>query len=500
MHMNLGILPEFRKPSRHSLWTALLAQVRDRIPETAYNTWFTHLHLVDVTTEGWIVGVPNAFVLEYVEHHYRSVLEEAAGVVTGSIVTVGFTLSARPDDDPAGTAAFHPDPATATETEDEGRHPAASAPVLREEATPKGPRPVRPDAAGDARGAGTTVIDSALPLVSRYTFDDFVIGECNQLAHAACLAVAESPGRNKFNPLVMHGGAGMGKTHLLQAIAHFCRENETARKIVYRTSEEFTREYISYVQKNKDSRAFYKSYQDADILLIDDIQFLAGKPGTQDEFFNIFSALQSFNRQIVITSDRPPAMIDGLNARLISRFDTGLLADLQPPGLETRLAILRKKAESDAESCIDQGVLDFVARHVTSNVRELEGTLIKLSAYACFSGAPLTVDIAKQILGDTVRNRGRRVTLKGIIDATAAEFGIPAAQMTSQTRRKNVAEPRHAAMYLARHLTDNSLHTIGLSFGRDYSTVIHSLKRAEQMIETDALFANRIDALRVRLG
>lgn len=471
-HMNLGFLPELRQPSRHSLWTALLAQLRDRIPETAYNTWFTHLHLVDVSADKWVIGVPNAFVLEYVEHHYSQVIEEAAALVTGSPVTVGFTLAARPEDE---ELAFHPAPAVET--------PAEAVET-----------PARP------RAASATVIDSALPLVARYTFDDFVIGECNQLAHAACMAVAESPGRNKFNPLVMHGGAGMGKTHLLQAIAHFCRENETARKIVYRTSEEFTREYIAYVQKNKDSRAFYKSYQDADILLIDDIQFLAGKPGTQDEFFNIFSALQSFNRQIVITSDRPPAQIDGLNTRLISRFDTGLLADLQPPGLETRLAILRKKAESDAESCIDQGVLDFVARQVTSNVRELEGTLIKLSAYACFSGAPLTVEIAKQILGDTVRNRGRRVTLKGIIEATATEFGIPAAQLTSQTRRKNVAEPRHAAMYLARQLTDNSLHTIGLSFGRDYSTVIHSLKRAEQMIETDAAFGARIEALRARLA
>jgi len=471
--MNLGPLPELRHPSRLALWNALLTQVRDRIPETAYNTWFTHLHLADVTPEGWVVGVPNAFVLEYVEHHYSAVLEEAAGQVTGTVVTVTFTLASRPE---VEDFAFHP--ATLAD------EPAAPA----EASTPK------------SHNAPATIIDSALPLVARYTFDDFVIGECNQLAHAACLAVAEAPGRNKFNPLVLHGGAGMGKTHLLQAIAHFCRENDTARKIVYRTSEEFTREYIAYVQKNKDSRAFYKSYQDADILLIDDIQFLAGKPGTQDEFYNIFSALQSFNRQIVITSDRPPAQIDGLNTRLISRFDTGLLADLQPPGLETRLAILRKKAESEADSCIDGEVLDFVARQVTSNVRELEGTLIKLSAYASFSGAPLTVAIAKQILGDTVRNRGRRVTLKGIIDATAAEFGIPAAQLTSQTRRKNVAEPRHAAMYLARQLTDNSLHTIGLSFGRDYSTVIHSLKRAEQMIETDAAFAVRIDALRTRLA
>jgi chromosomal replication initiator protein len=459
------------------LWTELLDQLRDRIPETAYNTWFTHLHLAESAADGWVIGVPNAFVLEYVEHHYRAVLEDAARVVTGTPVTVRFSLVAAPDAE-AGT--FHPFAHAGADDEADRKRESS-----RERAGAQAP---------------ATVVDTTIPLMDHYTFDDFVIGECNQLAHAACMAVAEAPGRNKFNPLVLHGGTGMGKTHLLQAIARFCRENETARKIVYRTSEEFTREYIAFVQKNKDSRAFYKSYQDADILLIDDIQFLAGKPGTQDEFFNIFSALHSFNRQIVITSDRPPAQIEGLNARLISRFDTGLLADLQPPGLETRLAILRKKAESDAESCVDGEVLDYVARHVTSNVRELEGTLIKLSAYACFSGAPLTVDIAKQILGDTVRNRGRRVTLRGIIDATATEFGIPAAQLTSQTRRKNVAEPRHAAMYLARQLTDNSLHTIGLAFGRDYSTVIHSVKRAEQMLEADPVFGASLESLRLRLS
>jgi chromosomal replication initiator protein len=472
--MTLGSLPEHRHHSRPSLWAELLEALHDRIPETAYNTWFTHLHLAETGADGWVIGVPNAFVLEYVEHHYRAVLEDAARLVTGLATPVRFAL---------GTAGTAPGA--------QSFHPSTAATAAAEDAAAEKPR---------EKPAGATVVDAALPLMARCTFDDFVIGECNQLAHAACMAVAEAPGRNKFNPLVLHGGAGMGKTHLLQAIAHFCRENETARKIVYRTSEEFTREYIAFVQKNKDSRAFYKAYQDADILLIDDIQFLAGKPGTQDEFFNIFSALQSFNRQIVITSDRPPAQIEGLNARLISRFDTGLLADLQPPGLETRLAILRKKAESDAESCVDGEVLDYVARHVTSNVRELEGTLIKLSAYACFSGTPLTVAIAKQILGDTVRNRGRRVTLRGIIEATAAEFGIPAAQLTSQTRRKNVAEPRHAAMYLARQLTDNSLHTIGLSFGRDYSTVIHSIKRAEQMLESDAVFGGRVERLRLRLS
>ncbi len=309
------------------------------------------------------------------------------------------------------------------------------------------------------------------------------------------MAVAESPRQNNFNPLVIYGGTGMGKTHLLQAIVHFCVENETARKIVYRTSEEFTREYIEFVQKSRDSRTFYRVYKDADVLIIDDIQFLAGKQSTQDEFFNIFSILQSMNKQIVITSDRPPAEIKGLHSRLLSRFDTGLLADLTPPNLETRLAILHKKNEEDGCSFINDDVLSYVANQVTSNVRELEGTLIKLSAYAGFTHMPITVDIAKQIFGDTLRNVNRPVTIKRIIERVAGEYSLSVSLLTSQTRKKNVAEPRQIAMYLARQLTDNSLHTIGLAFGRDYSTVIHSIKKVEQAMTHEATLKGQIDRL-----
>ncbi len=454
------ILPE---ASAQILWNRILHLLRNRVPETAFNTWFSHLGIVESGRDRLLIGVPNAFVLEYVEHHYQAVLEGAGTEALGRPVTVGFLVTEAPS-----LEVFHPEPAGEAEE-------------------------------GVRLRAGVAV-DVTVPLNVRYTFENFVIGDCSQLAHAACLAVAKSPGENKFNPLILYGGTGMGKTHLLQAIAHFCRENETARKIVYRTSEEFTREYIEFVQKSKDSRAFYKVYKEADVLLLDDIQFLAGKHSTQDEFFNIFSVLQSFHRQIVITSDRPPSQIQGLHTRLLSRFDTGLLADLQPPNAETRLAILRKKAELDGDSCVNEEVLAYVAQHVTSNVRELEGTLIKLSAYACFTHAPITVGIAKEILGDTVRNHNRRVTLKGITEAVAQEFGLSVALLTSQTRKKNVAEPRHIAMYLARQLTDNSLHTIGLAFGRDYSTVIHSIKRVEQVSERDPAFRAQIEKLGAALA
>jgi chromosomal replication initiator protein len=462
-----------------SLWARCLGALRTQISESALNTWFSALEILESAGPEMVIGVPNGFVLEYVSHHYRTVIEKALEEILGHRVHVSFTVPAR-----------------APVLEVFGAETAREAfPSL---ANPS-PGLSEPESQW-FKSRGPVRVEVTVPLNPRYTFDEFVIGDCNQLAHAACKAVAEAPSHNNFNPLVLYGGTGMGKTHLVQAIAHFCIENETVRKVVYRTSEEFTREYIEYVQKNKDSRTFYQVYKDADILLIDDIQFLAGKQSTQDEFFNIFSILQSLNKQIVITSDRPPAEIKGLHTRLLSRFDTGLLADLQPPNLETRLAILQKKSEDGGDSPITGDVLTYVANQVTSNIRELEGTLIKLSAYASFTHMPITVDIAKQILGDTLRNVNQPVTIKRVLDQVALEYGTTVSLLTSQTRKKNVAEPRQIAMYLARQLTDNSLHTIGLAFGRDYSTVIHSIKKVEQCMERDADVKRQVGRLMEALG
>jgi chromosomal replication initiator protein len=460
-----------------SLWAQCLSALRSQISESALNTWFSALEILETSGGEMVIGVPNGFVLEYVSHHYRTVIEKALEDILGHAVHVSFTVPSRaPHLEVYGAEPSRAEGALASTF----GSPAQEAPWIKTRG------PVR--------------VEVTVPLNERYTFDDFVIGDCNQLAHAACKAVAEAPSHNNFNPLVLYGGTGMGKTHLVQAIAHFCIENETVRKVVYRTSEEFTREYIEYVQKNKDSRTFYQVYKDADILLIDDIQFLAGKQSTQDEFFNIFSILQSLNKQIVITSDRPPAEIKGLHTRLLSRFDTGLLADLQPPNLETRLAILQKKSEGDGDSPITGDVLTYVANQVTSNIRELEGTLIKLSAYHSFTHMPITVEIAKQILGDTLRNVNQPVTIKRVLDQVAMEYGTTVSLLTSQTRKKNVAEPRQIAMYLARQLTDNSLHTIGLAFGRDYSTVIHSIKKVEQCLEKDPELKRQVERLLESLG
>jgi len=465
-----------------SLWSRCLSGLRSQISESALNTWFSALEILESTGPEMVISVPNGFVLEYVSHHYRAAIEKAMEEILRHPVHISFTVAGRAPLEVFGletnrSEAFpgsSPNSATAFDQAD------------ADHLWTKTRGPVR--------------VEVNVPLNPRYTFDEFVIGDCNQLAHAACKAVAEAPSHNNFNPLVLYGGTGMGKTHLVQAIAHFCIENETVRKVVYRTSEEFTREYIEFVQKNKDSRTFYQVYKDTDILLIDDIQFLAGKQSTQDEFFNIFSILQSLNKQIVITSDRPPAEIKGLHTRLLSRFDTGLLADLQPPNLETRLAILQKKSEDGGDSPITGDVLTYVANQVTSNIRELEGTLIKLSAYASFTHMQITVEIAKQILGDTLRNVNQPVTIKRVLDQVAMEYGTTVSLLTSQTRKKNVAEPRQIAMYLARQLTDNSLHTIGLAFGRDYSTVIHSIKKVEMCMEKDAEVKRQVERLLQALG
>lgn len=479
--------PNVIEAEESSLWSQCLSALRSRISESALNTWFSALEIVEMGPDGLVLGVPNGFVLEYVAHHYRAVIEKTLEGIVGRSLPVTFTVHARAPH----LEVFQAEARSAEGRAGDGR----PGPDFR---FPEGPglAAYARDSEGPwVKSRGPVKVEVTIPLNAKYTFDNFVIGDCNQLAHAACMAVAEAPSQNNFNPLVLYGGTGMGKTHLVQAVAHFCIENETVRKIVYRTSEEFTREYIEFVQKNKDSRTFYQLYKDADVLLIDDIQFLAGKQSTQDEFFNIFSILQSLNKQIVITSDRPPSEIKGLHTRLLSRFDTGLLADLQPPNLETRLAILQKKEEADSESCINDDVLSYVANQVTSNIRELEGTLIKLSAYASFTHMPITVDIAKQILGDTIRNASQPVTIKRVLDQVAMEYSTTVSLLTSQTRKKNVAEPRQIAMYLARRLTDNSLHTIGLAFGRDYSTVIHSIKKVEMCLERDEMLKKQVERL-----
>jgi chromosomal replication initiator protein len=318
---------------------------------------------------------------------------------------------------------------------------------------------------------------------SRYSFETFVIGPSNRFAHAAALAVAETPAR-KYNPLFVYGDAGLGKTHLLQAIAHYVRENYPTYRVRYVTSEAFLNEFIDAVRTGSND-AFKRRYRDIDVLLVDDIQFIEGKKETQEEFFHTFNHLHQANRQIVLSSDRPPDAIGTLEDRLRSRFKQGLITDVQPPDLETRLAILRNKAEREA-TWIPPEVLEFIATNITDNIRVLEGALIRVAAFASLTAEQLTVETAGQVLGDLLTARQPRpITPQVILDTTSKMFGIPVEEIVGKKRQRPLVAARQVAMYVMRDLTDLSYPAIAREFGgRDHTTVIHAVEKITNQMKS----------------
>ncbi|MBI2247056.1 MAG: chromosomal replication initiator protein DnaA [Armatimonadetes bacterium] len=344
--------------------------------------------------------------------------------------------------------------------------------VVREEAAPASPPPPPPR------------IPEGVQLSPKYTFDTFVIGSGNRFAHAAAMAVAEAPAR-AYNPLFIYGGVGLGKTHLLQAIGHNVIHRKQLHRVAYISSEKFTNELINAIRDDR-TLEFRTKYRNVDVLLIDDIQFLAGKERTQEEFFHTFNTLHEASRQIIISSDRPPKEIPTLEDRLRSRFEWGLIADIQPPDVETRIAILRKKAEIDGIAVPDE-VAEFIAQRIQSNIRELEGALVRVVAYANLTRSPITVELAAEILKALLpASPARPVTIPAIQKAVAEHFGIRVEEMRAKRRTKGVAFPRQVAMYLARELTDSSLPRIGDEFGgRDHTTVMHACDRVKEALTLD---------------
>ncbi|NMA61235.1 MAG: chromosomal replication initiator protein DnaA [Firmicutes bacterium] len=338
------------------------------------------------------------------------------------------------------------------------------------------------------------IIQTSSILNPRYTFDTFVVGNSNRFAHAASLAVAEGPSK-AYNPLFLYGGVGLGKTHLMHAIGHYALEQNPNISVVYVTSETFTNDLISAIGK-KSMIDFRNRYRNVDILLVDDIQFVAGKESTQEEFFHTFNALYEANRQIIISSDRPPKDIPTLEERLRSRFEWGLITDIQPPDLETRIAILRKKATLD-NLVVSQEVLTFIATHVQSNIRELEGALVRATAFADLENKPLNPETTAEALKDILKAPAHKiVTIESIQEVVADHFGIKVAEMKSKRRTRNITYPRQIAMYLARELTDSSLPEIGAAFGgRDHTTVIHAYEKIEGEVKLDPSLQSTIKEL-----
>lgn len=336
-------------------------------------------------------------------------------------------------------------------------------------------------------------------LVPTFTFENFVTGSNSEFAYTSALAVAEAPGRTNFNPLFIYGKTGLGKTHLLQAIGHFALSEETADKILYVTSNQFFDDYVHYVHEIKKSQEFYSRYKNIDILLIDDIQFLSNKWETQNQFYRIFEALTAEKKQIIITSDRHPNEIKDMKTRLLNRFSGGLLVDIQPPGYETRMAILKKKAEQNGIH-LPGDVLETIANCPTQNVRELDGLLIKVIAYSNFTGHDITVDLIRQVLGDAVNMMRAPITLDHILSETAKEFDISKNKLCALSRAREVAIPRQICMYLCKVYTQNSLATIGVAFNRNHSTVIHAIKKCEEILESDPELTQRIKNIERNLG
>jgi chromosomal replication initiator protein len=438
-------------------WDTISQRLREALNPSTYETWFGGTEALEASDERLVVGVPNEFTKTWIEGHFGSLLNAAAAeheLVVELRVAMSEAVRAA-----AAEHEAEPDP-------------------------PPAPAPPPPQ-------AGT--------LNPRYTFDLFVIGPSNRFAHAAALAVAEAPAQ-AFNPLFIYGSTGLGKTHLLQAVAQYVRQQHPYLTVRYVTTETVLNEFVDAL-RDKSMVGFKGRYRSCDVLLIDDIQFIEGKNQLQEEFFHTFNSLYEAGKQIIISSDRQPRELATLEARLKSRFEWGLITDIQPPDLETRIAILRKKVATDRLDVADKDVLTFIADRVTSNIRELEGALTRVIAYASLTGRPITVSVADEVLKDLFPGgSARAITVEQVQAAVCEWFGVSQADLRGDKRPQSIAYPRHIAMYLCRELTDQSLPKIGAKFGgRDHSTVMHGVRRIGDLIREDRDVFNVVQELTARI-
>lgn len=436
--------------SPSELWTEALRRIEGQLNKPTLESFLKVMRPVGLQGDTFVFAVPNRFAKDWVEQRLLAMIRGALRAAVGRNIEVRVTVAELP---PPPAAPQAPSPPLAPARAMEGLH-----------------------------------------LSPKYTFETFVVGAGNRFAHAAAMAVAEAPAR-AYNPLFIYGGVGLGKTHLLQAIGHRVLFGAGVARVAYVSSEKFTNELINSIRDDK-TLNFRQRYRNVDVLLIDDIQFLAGKERTQEEFFHTFNTLHEASHQIIITSDRPPKEIPTLEDRLRSRFEWGLIADIQPPDLETRIAILRKKAESEGISVPDE-VAEFIAQRITTNIRELEGALVRVVAYASLTRSPISVELASDVLRDLLPpTRARVVTIQAIQSALAEFFGIRVEEMRAKRRTKGVAFPRQVAMYVAREITDASLPRIGEEFGgRDHTTVMHACHRVREALRRDAHLAASLKRL-----
>jgi chromosomal replication initiator protein len=443
------------------LWADVSDRLRQALNDTTYSTWFGEVSGTGIDDDSFVIGVPNDFTREWIEGHFLDLIRATVRDAGGAERRIAFEVV---EQEPAPVATL-------------SQIPSAVRPLPLEVAP-------RSDISG---------------INPKYTFDSFVIGSSNRFAHAAALAVAEAPAQ-AYNPLFIYGHTGLGKTHLLHAIANFVTDHGGGLTCRYVTSETFMNDFINSL-RDKRIEGFKQRYRTYDVLLIDDVQFFEHKERIQEEFFHTFNSLYEAGRQIVMSSDRPPRDISTLEERLRSRFEWGLITDIQPPDLETRIAILRKKVKADQIEIRDPELLTFIASRVSTNIRELEGALTRVVAFASLTGRALSVDLAQDVLKDVFpQGESAQISIDRIQELVCERFGVTHAELTGDRRSQNIVYPRQVAMYLARELTDSSLPKIGKEFGgRDHTTVIHATSKIARLIREDRSVYNLVQELTARV-
>ena len=441
------------------LWEQTLNIIKAEMSEVSFNTWIKSCEPISISNDTIKISVPNSFTQDILEKRYKDLVANSIKSICSKLYKIEFLIASDIKSD---------------ETSKEN--------------TPK----IKKNKAVLVNDELSTTLNP------KYIFDSFVIGNSNRFAHAASLAVAESPAK-AYNPLFIYGGVGLGKTHLMHAIGHYILDGNSNARVEYVSSEKFTNELINAIKDDKNEE-FRNKYRNVDVLLIDDIQFIAGKERTQEEFFHTFNALHDANKQIILSSDRPPKEIPTLEDRLRSRFEWGLIADIQVPDFETRMAILKKKADVEKLNVANE-VMVYIATKIKSNIRELEGALIRIVAYSSLTNKEITVDLASEALKDIIsKKQGKNITIGLIQDIVSSYFNLRIEDLKSQRRTRNVAYPRQIAMYLSRKLTDMSLPKIGEEFGgRDHTTVIHAYEKISENLNTDENLQHTIEDITKKL-
>lgn len=451
------------------VWQNVLKIIeREIMTPVSYKTWFVPIKPVRLDGETLTLSVPNQMIKDLLDQKYMDLLVNSASHILDQKIDIDIQVGHVPEKKSV---------------------PEEKKPEVKKVETPQPTPPVRETPDKNNNGS----------LNPKYTFDTFVIGNSNRFAHAACLAVADSPNET-YNPLFIYGGVGLGKTHLMHAIGHQIQQRNHDAKVVYVSSEKFMNEMIHSIQNNSNEAFRQKYRENVDVILIDDIQFIAGKESTQQELFHTFNELKDNNKQIILSSDRPPNEIPTLEDRLRTRFASGLIADIQSPDFETRVAILKKKAEADKISVPDD-ILVYIATKIKSNIRELEGALIRVMAYARLTNEDITVDLATEALKDIVNEaNNKEISVELIQDVVANYYNLSVDDLKSSRRTRNVAMPRQIAMYLSRTLTSNSLPKIGEEFNKDHTTVIHAFTKIQESIASDQALKTTIDNITKKLN